>query len=112
MYIIIQYSRGNTLFYLRNRNQEPINSKVAAISKTKYNEGLLQHIYSILSQTNHSVKEIDFVVIEMNDIESIKINAVCEVSRYLEAQLNKNIIVTNSIETFNYNEYLKKYKTT
>ena len=48
----------------------------------------------------------------MNDIESIKINAVCEVSRYLEAQLNKNIIVTNSIETFNYNEYLKKYKTT
>ncbi|MDT3982246.1 hypothetical protein RPN65_00835, partial [Staphylococcus ureilyticus] len=76
MYIIVQYSRGNTLFYLRNRNQEPINSKVAAISKTKYNEGLLQHIYSILSQTNHSVKEIDFVVIEMNDIESIKINAV------------------------------------
>lgn len=112
MYIIVQYSRGNTLFYLRNRNQEPINSKVVAISKTKYNEGLLQHIYSILSQTNHSVKEIDFVVIEMNDIESIKINAVCEVSRYLEAQLNKNIIVTNSIETFNYNEYLKKYKTT
>ena len=69
---------------------------------------MLQHIYNILSQTNHIVEELDFVVIEMNDIESLKINAVCEVSRYLETQLNKNIIVTNSIETFNYNEYLKK----
>lgn len=108
MYIIVQYSKGNTLFYLRNKNQEPINSKVVAMSKSKYNEELLQHIYSILSQTNHSVEELDFVVIEMNDIESLKINAVCEVSRYLETQLNKNIIVTNSIETFNYNEYLKK----
>mgnify|MGYP006921530286 FL=1 len=38
MYIIVQYSKGNTLFYLRNKNQEPINSKVVAMSKNKYNE--------------------------------------------------------------------------
>lgn len=36
MFIIIQYSRGNALFYLRNKNKEPINSRVVAISGNNY----------------------------------------------------------------------------
>lgn len=108
MFVIIQYSKGNILFYLRNRKQEPINSRVVTISKKNYKQSLLRNIYNLLSQTNNKVKDLDFLLLEMNDFKSLEVDAVCEVSRYLKMQLHKNIIVTNNIETFKYKEYLKR----
>lgn len=106
MFIIIQYSRGNTLFYLRNKNKEPINSRVVAIPGKGYKETLLSHIEELLSQTYNHMESIRYVILEMNDIENLPINAVCEVSRYLTDQLDTKVIVTNNIETFDYNEFL------
>ncbi|ATH59045.1 MULTISPECIES: hypothetical protein [Staphylococcus] len=108
MFVIIQYSKGNILFYLRNRKQGPINSRVVTISKKNYKQSLLRNIYNLLSQTNNKVKDLDFLLLEMNDFKSLEVDAVCEVSRYLKMQLHKNIIVTNNIETFKYKEYLKR----
>ncbi|PHK50021.1 hypothetical protein [Staphylococcus edaphicus] len=106
MFIIIQYSRGNTLFYLRNKNKEPINSKVIAIPSENYQALLFKHIEKLVSETNNKIEEIRFILLEMNDIECLSINAVCEVSRYLKLKLDTSVIVTNNIETFDYNEYL------
>lgn len=106
MFIIIQYSRGNTLFYLRNKNKEPINSRVVAIPGENYKELLLYYIKKLLSQTNNQTKAINYIFLEINNIEKLHINAVCEVSRYLTNNLNTQVIVTNNIETLDYNEYL------
>lgn len=42
----------------------------------------------------------------MNEIENLQVNAVCEVSRYLKFKLDTSVVVTNNIETFDYDEYL------
>ncbi|SCS63058.1 hypothetical protein [Staphylococcus caeli] len=107
MFIIIQYSRGNTLFYLRNQNEEPINSRVVAIPSKDYKSILLSHIEELLIQTNNETGVIDYIFLEMNEIESLNVNAVCEVSRYLTNKLHADVIVTNNIETIEYNKYLK-----
>lgn len=80
MFIIIQYSRGNTL--------------------------LLESIEKLLAQSNHHLESLRFILLEMNGIENLQVNAVCEVSRYLKFKLDTSVVVTNNIETFDYDEYL------
>lgn len=106
MFMIIQYSKGNTLFYVRNKYKEPINSKVVAISSENYKNKLLIQIKIILEQTNSKLENLRFILLEMNDIEDLNVNAVCELSRYLKLHIINNVIVTNNIETFDYDEYL------
>ncbi|MEP9819065.1 hypothetical protein ABDK27_04800 [Staphylococcus xylosus] len=106
MFIIIQYSRGNTLFYLRNKNKESINSRVVAISGDNYKALLLESIEKLLAQSNYHSESLRFILLEMNEIENLQVNAVCEVSRYLKFKLDTSVVVTNNIETFDYDEYL------
>mgnify|MGYP007027845847 FL=1 len=106
MFIIIQYSRGNTLFYLRNKNKEPINSRVVPISGENYKALLLESIEKLLAQSNYHSDSLRFILLEMNEIENLQVNAVCEVSRYLKFNLDTSVVVTNSIETFDYDKHL------
>ena len=50
---------------------------------------------------------IRFIVLEINDIKSLHLDAVCIVSRVLEMIIATKVIVTNDINSFDYDKYLR-----
>ena len=50
---------------------------------------------------------IRFIVLEINDIKSLHLDAVCIVSRVLEMIIGTKVIVTNDINSFDYDKYLR-----
>ncbi|MCD8918170.1 hypothetical protein [Staphylococcus gallinarum] len=107
MYLIVRYSMGNTLLYLRNDRKEPINSRVIAISNQDYINQLMLYIEDLIKSVGADVNVIRFIVLEINDIKSLHLDAVCIVSRVLEMILGTKVIVTSDINSFDYDKYLR-----
>ncbi|PNZ15542.1 hypothetical protein CD106_05980 [Staphylococcus xylosus] len=74
--------------------------------RDSYKALLLESIEKLLAQSNYHSDSLRFILLEMNEIENLQVNAVCEVSRYLKFNLDTSVVVTNSIETFDYDKYL------
>ncbi|MCD8829546.1 hypothetical protein [Staphylococcus gallinarum] len=98
---------GNTLLYLRNDRKEPINSRVIAISNQDYINQLTLYIEDLIKSVGANVNVIRFIVLEINDIKSLHLDAVCIVSRVLEMIIGTKVIVTNDINSFDYDKYLR-----
>lgn len=106
MYLIVRYSMGNTLLYLRNDKKEPINSRVIAISNHNYINQLTPYIEDLIKTVGADIKVLRFIVLEINDVESLNIDAVSVISRILEMIIGTKVIVTNDINRFDYDKYL------
>ena len=60
-----------------------------------------------LTSVGANVNVIRFIVLEINDIKSLHLDAVCIVSRVLEMIIGTKVIVTNDINSFDYDKYLR-----
>ena len=106
--MIIRYSRGNTLFYLRNNSNDPIYSRVVAMPDYQYKESVSIFAEKLTKHVDATINSVRFIVLEMNHLEQSNIDDIDEVRDYLEDSLNTQVIMTNDIMEFDYDMYLAK----